>query len=156
MITGMTYFIALSILNILHLIFTKLSIATDGETSLMTAFTAPLSSVFVSHFLLDLQECHQRTVIGLATGDLPHTSQSFDVSSRSVHFARALGSLQATLRTPDDYDLKGDEEGVEDWSGASNGGPRYGREVIRDSRIEDELDVTEVPCGDGDGGAVGV
>lgn len=79
-------------------------IGTDGR----------LSSVFVSHFLLDLQECYQRTVIGLGTDDLPHSSQSFNVSDGSVHFAPALGSLGATLRTPDDNHLEGDEVGVED------------------------------------------
>ena len=132
--------------HFLHHITNHISLmVTDGR----------LSSVFVSHFLLDLQECHQRMVIGLETGDLPHSSQSFDVSDGSVHFAPALGSLGAILGTLDDNDLEpGDEMGVEDWSRASKDSPPYGRGVIRDSRIEDELDVTEVPCGDG--GAVRV
>ena len=58
-----------------------------------------LSSVLVSHFLLDLQEAHQRPIVGLAPNDLAHTSQS--LSSGSVTFERALGSLSATLDPTD-------------------------------------------------------
>ena len=68
-----------------------------------------LSSVFVSHFLLDLQECHQRVVIGLGTDDLSHNSRSFDVRDGSVDFAPALGSLGATLGTGADDDWEGEE-----------------------------------------------
>ena len=59
-----------------------------------------LSSVLVSHFLLDLQAAYQKTVVGLATNNPLHTAQS--LSMRSAHFAQALGSLSATV---DPFDL---------------------------------------------------
>ena len=67
-----------------------------------------LSSVLVSHFLLDLQEAYQKTVVGLATDNPLHTSQS--LSMRSVHFAQALGSLSATV-DPFNHILEEDDGG---------------------------------------------
>ena len=56
-----------------------------------------LSSILVSHFMLDLQEAHQRRTI-------VHTSNGFIESSRSIastlDFAPALGSLAAHIDTP--------------------------------------------------------
>ena len=120
-----------------------------------------LSSVLVSHFLLDLQECHQRTVIGLGlatrTGDLPHTfssSWSVEASAGSVQFARgsgALGSLGATLGTDLDADCvwegEGEDEGPDGCLGTSDRNPLHlhRRETIRDSWIEGELEIMEVP-----------
>ena len=73
-----------------------------------------LSSVLVSHFLLDLQEAYQKTVVGLATNNPLHTSQS--LSMRSAHFAQALGSLSATVdpfsHIPEEDDEGPDTEGT--------------------------------------------
>nr|VWO97631.1 MAPKK kinase Kpp4 [Ganoderma boninense] len=157
--------------------FTQVSVATDGETSLITAFTVPmltaalslslhmtrtrLSSVLVSHFLLDLQveECRQRTVTGLDTGGPLHWpargisepnsdselgSQSFKVGGcESVHFVRppALGSLHATctLALADcDDDSEGGEEGVEDHYARVSKRFHGPRETVHDSQIEAE------------------
>ena len=68
--------------------------------------------MLVSHFLFDLQEAHQRTVVGLGTDDILHISQSITVSSRSVHVAPALGSLAATIHHPTDYGWEGDNQEV--------------------------------------------
>ena len=64
---------------------------------LAAADTIRLSSVLVSHFLLDLQESHQRSLsaIDLGNNDSLHTSQSS--SNRSINFRQALGSLGATI-----------------------------------------------------------
>ena len=51
-----------------------------------------LSSVLISHFLLDLQEAHQRMEFGDETND-----HSWSASGGSVVFASALGSLGATI-----------------------------------------------------------
>ena len=58
-----------------------------------------------SRFLLDLQEAHQRTVIGLATNDPFYTSQS--LGGHSLNFANTLGSLGATI----DSNSDGEEDG---------------------------------------------
>lgn len=104
-----------------------------------------MSSIIVSHFLLDLQEAHQRKVVGLATGDPSHTSQSFSV--RSLNFMPALGSLAATIE-PADYDRVNGNEGVdEDGFGVqSEDFPmRPGVREYIDTHAEDRSAITEVP-----------
>nr|VWP01336.1 Zn(2)-C6 fungal-type domain-containing protein [Ganoderma boninense] len=69
-----------------------------------------LSAVLVSHFLLDLQEAHQKIVVGLSTGDLSNISQNVD----SIQFnAGALGSVGATVGLPTDP-VQEEEEDEED------------------------------------------
>ncbi|KAI1791574.1 hypothetical protein LXA43DRAFT_1010837 [Ganoderma leucocontextum] len=153
---GITYFIVLSILNILHVIFTELSIASDGISSDISVFTFPLSSVLVSHFLLDLQEAHHRTVVGLATDDPLHTSRS--LSSHSIVFANALGSLGAMIG-PADYGREEDldDEDADVHVAATECIPPTEGEPTHESRIEDEFAITEVPRGgDGEVAEVGV
>ena len=61
-----------------------------------------LSSVLVSHFLLDLQEAHQRTVAGLAADDSFYTLQNH--SAHSLNVTNMLGSLGATIYSTNDED----------------------------------------------------
>ena len=51
----------------------------------------------MTHFLLDLQEGHQRSVFVLASDDPPYTSHDFGPDNQSLVFAPALGSLSATI-----------------------------------------------------------
>ena len=82
-----------------------------------------MSSVLISHFLLDLQEADRRTAAGLATDDseLPEQSLGSRAGSRSIGFANALGSLGASIdpahfgidREDDVLDDTPDSEAVE-------------------------------------------
>ncbi len=70
-----------------------------------------LSSVLVSHFLLDLQDAYQRKAVALASNDPLQTSQSFSI--RSINFVPALGSLAATIG-PASYGLANGDEGIDE------------------------------------------
>ncbi|KAI1798356.1 hypothetical protein LXA43DRAFT_25086 [Ganoderma leucocontextum] len=105
-----------------------------------------------SHFLLDLQEAYQRKVVGLATDDPLHTSQSLSI--RSLNFATALGSLSATL-DPADYGQEDDYEGTDDGLAALQGFPLNEGGSSQDLRAEDECAIPEVPGG-GDSDALAV
>ncbi|KAI0794719.1 hypothetical protein C8Q74DRAFT_1407218 [Fomes fomentarius] len=62
---GTIYFIVLLCLNVCHLSFSlaNIFIFTDGSPiSYISTFTKPITTILVSHFLLDLQEAYQRTV----------------------------------------------------------------------------------------------
>ena len=85
------------------------------------ATTIRVSSVLISHFLLDLQEADRRTTAGLSTNE---PSQSFGPSAagnQSIGFANALGSLGASIdpahfridREDDVLDDTPDSEAVE-------------------------------------------
>ncbi|KAI1788580.1 hypothetical protein LXA43DRAFT_1063459 [Ganoderma leucocontextum] len=132
---------------------TELSLVLDGETSLVSVFTGPISSVLVSHFLLDLQEAHQRKVVGLASDDSLHISQSVD--SHSVNFAPALGSIGAIL-DPADYGLDDDNECTGDRLAFPEGVPPSEDESSQDLLIKHELAITEAWRGGGGEMPVGV
>ncbi|KAI0707385.1 hypothetical protein C8Q76DRAFT_749000 [Earliella scabrosa] len=88
----------LLVLNTLHLSFTLASVFTNGVTSNLTVFTAPLTTIFIGRFLLHLQESAARTV-RIPTGN----SQDIDlaVDSRpSFVQSRILGSI--AYRATDD------------------------------------------------------
>ncbi|TBU26685.1 hypothetical protein BD311DRAFT_667056 [Dichomitus squalens] len=87
---GMLYFGILLVLNIAQLLVEELSFF-DTLGDIVAVFSAPLSSILVSHFMLDLQEAYQRKVVGLASNDPLHTSHT--ISAPSLHFANALGSI---------------------------------------------------------------
>ncbi|PIL34326.1 hypothetical protein GSI_03101 [Ganoderma sinense ZZ0214-1] len=124
-------------LNITNLILTQLSESTavNGNVSLLARFASPLSSVLVSHFLLDLQDAHQRKVVGLDTDDPLYTLQSFNL--RSAHLMPALGSLGAVIdpahygREEHDELFDVDLEAVPDSAASSEG------VFSQDSRTED-------------------
>ncbi|KAI0746463.1 hypothetical protein C8Q80DRAFT_772482 [Daedaleopsis nitida] len=97
---GTLYFVTLSVLNSLHLIFSVTSIFVEGigtgGGSELTIFTNPLTAVFVYHFILDLQEANEHNVkIGSNDPEL-QTSQIGSQSSLSF-VDRALGSLGSTI-----------------------------------------------------------
>ena len=106
-----------------------------------------LSSVLVSHFLLDLQEAHQRPIVGLGTNDNLQNSQS--ASDRSVRFANTFGSLGATIG-PINYGRDEDDEDalVDDYAAA----PEDIRSIHEGSaspelRIKDEFAVAKPSSG---------
>ena len=52
-----------------------------------------LSSILVSHFMLDLQEAYQRADVSLASDTFTHTARISNASTPTLKFAPALGSL---------------------------------------------------------------
>ena len=105
---------------------------------------ARLSSVLVSHFLLDLQEAHQRTVVGLATDDSFYTLQNH--GAHSLNFVNMLGSLGATIYSTNDEDEERTDGciAVSVFESVSLGNAYNSR---RNARAEDEFTATEVPRG---------
>ena len=101
--------------------------------------------MLVSHFLLDLQDASQRTVVGLATDDLSGTSQSV---GSSIDFAQsALGSIGATIDPVTHCGMEEDDPGEsadENPAPAENIGTGEG-ELGELSRDEDEFEIREVP-----------
>ncbi|TBU38270.1 hypothetical protein BD309DRAFT_983782 [Dichomitus squalens] len=106
----------LLMLNVVLLILLQLSpvnaILSGGDQ--LSTLMAPLSSILVSHFMLDLQEAYQRMNIGLVSGDPMHTSRT--TSSPTLIFAPALGSLAARIDAPfvDPLDTDWDQGTSED------------------------------------------
>ncbi|TBU42484.1 hypothetical protein BD309DRAFT_962874 [Dichomitus squalens] len=94
---GMLYFGILLVLNIAQLLVEELSFF-DTLGDIVAVFSAPLSSILVSHFMLDLQEAYQRKVVGLASNDPLHTSHTMSVPS--LNFANALGSIATHIDQP--------------------------------------------------------
>ena len=88
----------------------------------------------MSRFLLDLQEAHQRTIIGLASDDPLYTSRSLGPNNRSLNFASALGSLGATIDP-----ALGDSEDNED--SADDGTYHESKDLLpaNESELEIEL-----------------
>ncbi|TFK82695.1 hypothetical protein K466DRAFT_666335 [Polyporus arcularius HHB13444] len=58
---GTIYFCILFILNVLHLVLSATAIAGNGSSnnSLITQFTAPITAILISRFLIALQEANQ-------------------------------------------------------------------------------------------------
>ncbi|RDX50863.1 hypothetical protein OH76DRAFT_368763 [Lentinus brumalis] len=62
---GTIYFVILFVLNVLHLVLSVLAVTSDhGDDgqSLVTQFTAPLTAILISCFLLELQEANKMVV----------------------------------------------------------------------------------------------
>ncbi|RDX53735.1 hypothetical protein OH76DRAFT_1479520 [Lentinus brumalis] len=59
---GIKYFVVLFILNVLHLVLSVTAVAGDLEGSYVTEFTAPITAILISRFLLELQEANQMAV----------------------------------------------------------------------------------------------
>ncbi|TFK84132.1 hypothetical protein K466DRAFT_665346 [Polyporus arcularius HHB13444] len=72
---GIIYFITLFMLNVLHLVFTVTLAGTTGAgQSDVTIFTAPITAILISRFLLELQEAN-RTVVRLDPDDPLHSAR---------------------------------------------------------------------------------
>ncbi|RDX47022.1 hypothetical protein OH76DRAFT_1406404 [Lentinus brumalis] len=83
---GITYFAVLFTLNVLHLILSVTAVALDnGPGSFVTEFTAPITAILISHFLLELQEAN-KMVVGLDPDDPLR-------SSRDPSFISSLGNF---------------------------------------------------------------
>ncbi|KAI0697849.1 hypothetical protein C8T65DRAFT_18165 [Cerioporus squamosus] len=71
---GTMYFVALCSLNVLHLVFTVTAVAGNGNWSLVSVFTGPITAILISRFLLDLQEANQ-AVVRVDPDDPLHSSR---------------------------------------------------------------------------------
>ncbi|RPD71912.1 hypothetical protein L226DRAFT_615200 [Lentinus tigrinus ALCF2SS1-7] len=95
LLDGAMYFAILVTLNILHLLFTMLSISFNSLTSIsyVTIFTEPITAVLISRFILDLQEVE---------------SHRTDPQLSTIKFTKVLGSLSAPLPRPGDTSYQDD------------------------------------------------
>ncbi|RPD58170.1 hypothetical protein L226DRAFT_536853 [Lentinus tigrinus ALCF2SS1-7] len=124
---GTTYFLILALLNVLHLLFTMLSITSDAlqPASFVTIFSDPITSILVSRFLIDLQEVHRYRAD-------PQLS-SLSSSQGSLQFAtsRAIGSLGESLPPPGDTSLEDARLAAEDASEDSgHGGDEEDQDMV--------------------------
>ncbi|TFK90715.1 hypothetical protein K466DRAFT_596719 [Polyporus arcularius HHB13444] len=92
---GSVYFVVLTVLNVLHLSFTlSATIQSDGAPSYVTAFTDPLTTILVCHFILDLQEASQKDMKLDWTTSTPGSGHpSSPTSDGTLNFARAMESM---------------------------------------------------------------
>ena len=101
-----------------------------------------MTCVLVSHFLLDLQEAHQKTPVGLATSELFRvpTLQDFRAERYSIDVEGTFESLGAIIDPPD-WDEDSDNEGVDYPLMALNAFPSLDlvEATGREGRVEDEL-----------------
>ncbi|TBU38267.1 hypothetical protein BD309DRAFT_1012611 [Dichomitus squalens] len=107
---GMVYFRILMLLNVLLLILFQLPLfASTVRGDQISPTIAPISCMITSHFMLDLQEAHQRKVVGLASNDPLYIS---NIGTGSLRSPSILGSLSAHIEAPR-WDIQGpnfDEE----------------------------------------------
>ncbi|KAI0665403.1 hypothetical protein C8Q78DRAFT_1084002 [Trametes maxima] len=97
---GMIYFIILTTLNVLHLTFTLLSLASDSISSVsyVTVFTEPITAILISRFLFNLQEANQGPGRGSALSDSESSPQGTSGSRvDTLIFARVVGPLGSPL-----------------------------------------------------------
>ncbi|RPD57188.1 hypothetical protein L226DRAFT_614396 [Lentinus tigrinus ALCF2SS1-7] len=88
---GSIYFIVLLVLNLLHLVLSATSLVSNNtDGSLMTIFTAPITAILISHFLLDLQEAN-RTDVRMDAGN--PLQFSGDPYNSSPSFISSLGAF---------------------------------------------------------------
>ncbi|EJF63349.1 hypothetical protein DICSQDRAFT_168230 [Dichomitus squalens LYAD-421 SS1] len=104
---GLIYFVALVVVDTLHLVLSVLSVEDLGGASVIIELRNPIASVLVSHFLLDLQEAHKRSVL-LDSHQLV-SSGSSAADSGTISFARTTSLFSATIdhNLPGIYDSQG-------------------------------------------------
>ncbi|KAI0714149.1 hypothetical protein C8T65DRAFT_694900 [Cerioporus squamosus] len=91
------------VLNVLHLVLTVTAVATDnGEGSVVTTFTAPITAILVSRFLLELQEAEQM-VVRLDTDDPLHSSR-VPYDGTPTFISSLGGFVNPALSTRSEYD----------------------------------------------------
>ncbi|KAI0688120.1 hypothetical protein C8T65DRAFT_675149, partial [Cerioporus squamosus] len=89
---GTIYFVVLFVLNVVHLVLSTTALAgyLPSHGSLVTTFTAPITAILISRFLLELQEANQMVVFGLDPDDPLHSSRDpYDTPS----FISSLGAF---------------------------------------------------------------
>ncbi|TBU61784.1 hypothetical protein BD310DRAFT_145781 [Dichomitus squalens] len=98
LVNGTGYFLVMLALHIAHLSLTLVGYSNpDGiNTSMITAFAEPISSVLISRFLLDLQETSERTLY-LDTRSRQGYSTTSDAGSGTLSFARVIGSIGGSI-----------------------------------------------------------
>ncbi|TFK78606.1 hypothetical protein K466DRAFT_606832 [Polyporus arcularius HHB13444] len=102
---GILYFVILFFLNVLHLALSATAVASgdsDNAFSVITVFTAPITAILISRFLLELQGTHHM-VIKLDTNDPLHFSGNAWDSTLS--FISPIGGLinpELAARSDDD------------------------------------------------------
>ncbi|KAI0780285.1 hypothetical protein C8Q74DRAFT_1368023 [Fomes fomentarius] len=103
---GIVYFVVLTVLNILHLVLSLLSVASNGseEASLVVSFAEPITSILVSNFLMELQAAKRRTE--------HQQSLNFGTDSSSSVLDRVLGALDSNIGSSEP-EPRGFKEGIE-------------------------------------------
>ncbi|TFK83872.1 hypothetical protein K466DRAFT_602487 [Polyporus arcularius HHB13444] len=125
---GIIYFVILFCLNLLHLVFSVTAVASNStDQSYVPIFTAPISAILVSRFLLELQEANQ-AVLRLDIDDPLHFSTS-PYDSDTPSFVSSLGGFinSDISKDSEDVDLKpheascseGEEE-IEVWGSSES------------------------------------
>ncbi|RDX41574.1 hypothetical protein OH76DRAFT_1489395 [Lentinus brumalis] len=106
---GTIYFLILFVLNILHLALSAAAIAGDGawSDSVITEFTAPLTAVLISRFLLELQEVDQ-AVVKLDADDPLYSANQGD---STPSFISSLGGFVNPALTAQS-DVEDDNDGI--------------------------------------------
>ncbi|RPD53397.1 hypothetical protein L226DRAFT_540571 [Lentinus tigrinus ALCF2SS1-7] len=118
---GTLYFVVLLVMNLLHLVFTVVSVCVTSPltrtcgpmtkraqvsapfqaASYVILFIHPITGILMSRFLFDLQDANRRSLC-LDSHDPLHFSA--DTSDGSLSFARVIGSLGSSLPPPPTYD----------------------------------------------------
>ncbi|KAI0730752.1 hypothetical protein C8Q76DRAFT_337900 [Earliella scabrosa] len=104
---GTIYFLVLLVMNVLHLALSLLAIAGDEETSSIIIFTYPMTTILVSHFLLQLQEANHRS-LKVDSDNTLHMSQSTGGGASS--FPRIVGSIDSMINVGSDADGDRDKD----------------------------------------------
>ncbi|TBU23724.1 hypothetical protein BD311DRAFT_768004 [Dichomitus squalens] len=99
LVNGTGYFLVMLALHVAHLSLTLVGYSNPNgiNTSEITAFAEPISSVLVSRFLLDLQETSERTLY-LDSRRWQGYSATSDAGSGTLSFARVMGSIGGSIR----------------------------------------------------------
>ncbi|KAH9925869.1 uncharacterized protein BXZ73DRAFT_103042 [Epithele typhae] len=103
---GSLYFLAMSVLNALHIALTVLEFGGPvTPVSFVTTFTDPLTSLLVSRFLVHLQSVNRDT-----HSDSPSTLTGTGLGAETIRFERMVGSLGASINA-----VEGEDGEDEDW-----------------------------------------
>ncbi|KAI0704472.1 hypothetical protein C8T65DRAFT_741036 [Cerioporus squamosus] len=86
---GTIYFIALSFLSVIHVIFTVTSIFYGGVGSALSLLGPPLTNILVWRFMIDLQDANQ-SQLKIGSDDPLYLATD---GGGSLSFARAIGSI---------------------------------------------------------------
>ncbi|RDX51273.1 hypothetical protein OH76DRAFT_321408 [Lentinus brumalis] len=120
---GAIYFGVLLLLNVLHVVLSVLATTgtVSGELENFSAFTAPLTTILASRFLLELQEANKMVIKGVDPDDPLHTSRGpYDTNRPS--FISSLGPFNnPDLSAPCDDESEwrlGSRSGREEEGGA--------------------------------------
>ncbi|KAI0697835.1 hypothetical protein C8T65DRAFT_17825 [Cerioporus squamosus] len=119
---GTIYFVCLFILNVLHLVFSCTALAGTSSApgaSDVTEFTAPITTLLISRFLLALQEANQM-VVRIDSDDPRHSSRNpYDSTPTFISSLGGFINPELSARSDDDsFELQacsrseaGEEEG---------------------------------------------